>query len=339
MPLLFGLVNPRLDSDATLLLLVTLASAVGSFVHIATSFANHVGRNRFETSWVVWYALRCPIGAALATVFYFVVRAGFFSGDAPNSAVNAYGIAAVAGFVGLFSRQATDKLRELFDTLFKTDGAEEEVDPVLGSVTPNPVAVDGDPVRLTLTGACFVRLSRCASTAAPFRRRPSARRRSPSSARGRSPREAVRRGLRVNPGPNSSSDPVVVTVAGAPAEMDDHYWLVASRMLAGRVVPFLGAGANLCGRPGRTAVGGCGGGSCPAAGARGGTSPSGAAIPRSPRRTCCGSPSTWTRCSGSGRSTNTCAPRSTPTTRRRAAPLLADLPWAARARCRRRCWS
>lgn len=30
---------------------------------------------------------------------------------------------------------------------------------------------------------------------------------------------------------------------------DDHYWLVASRILAGRVIPFLGAGANLCGRP------------------------------------------------------------------------------------------
>ena len=30
---------------------------------------------------------------------------------------------------------------------------------------------------------------------------------------------------------------------------EDHYWLVASRILAGKVVPFLGAGANLCGRP------------------------------------------------------------------------------------------
>jgi hypothetical protein len=28
-----------------------------------------------------------------------------------------------------------------------------------------------------------------------------------------------------------------------------HFWRVASRILAGRVVPFLGAGANLCGRP------------------------------------------------------------------------------------------
>lgn len=158
-PLLFGLLRPKLSSDATLLLLVVLASAVGSFVHVATSFSNYAGRNRFEISWVSWYALRCLIGAALATVFYFVVRAGFFSGDASNSAVNAYGIAAVAGFVGLFSRQATDKLRELFDTLFKTDGSEDEVDPVLGAVTPNPVTVGGLPVTLTLVGAGFVRAS------------------------------------------------------------------------------------------------------------------------------------------------------------------------------------
>jgi hypothetical protein len=33
---------------------------------------------------------------------------------------------------------------------------------------------------------------------------------------------------------------------------DDHYWLVANRLLAGRVIPFLGAGANLCDRPDQT---------------------------------------------------------------------------------------
>jgi len=32
-------------------------------------------------------------------------------------------------------------------------------------------------------------------------------------------------------------------------ELTDHYRLVAHEILAGRVVPFLGAGANLCGRP------------------------------------------------------------------------------------------
>lgn len=212
-PLFFGLVRPTLDPEAMLLLLVILASAVGSFVHVATSFANYAGRNRFETSWATWYILRCPIGAALATVFYFVVRAGFFSGDAPSSAVNVYGVAAVAGFVGLFSRQATDKLRELFDTLFKTDGAEQEVDPVLGSVTPNPVTVGADPVRLTLTGSGFVRLSEVrvggrglpATSVGPTQLTVEV---PPDDLRGRRFVDVTV----LNPGPCAASDPVVLTV-------------------------------------------------------------------------------------------------------------------------------
>ena len=40
-----------------------------------------------------------------------------------------------------------------------------------------------------------------------------------------------------------------------PQADDDHYWLVASRILAGKVVPFLGAGANLVRAPRRRAVG------------------------------------------------------------------------------------
>ena len=212
-PLLFGLARPTLNPDAMLLLLVVLASAVGSFVHVATSFANYAGRNRFETSWVTWYVLRCPIGAALATVFYFVVRAGFFSGDAPSSAVNVYGVAAVAGFVGLFSRQATDKLRELFDTLFKTDGAEADVDPVLGSVAPNPVTVGDEPVHLTLTGSGFVRLSevRVGGRALPVTSV------GPTQLTVEVPADDLRGRPFVdvsvlNPGPCAASDPVVLTV-------------------------------------------------------------------------------------------------------------------------------
>jgi hypothetical protein len=159
-PLLFGITGFEASPDTALLLLVVFASAIGSFVHVATSFTHYAGRGRLEVSWLSWYALRCLIGAALATVFYFVLRAGFFSGDATNASVNAYGIAAVAGFVGLFSRQATDKLKELFDTLFKTDSADEELDPVITEVTPDPVVLDPEnPVDLTVAGSGFVRMS------------------------------------------------------------------------------------------------------------------------------------------------------------------------------------
>jgi IPT/TIG domain len=217
-PLLFGLFHVTLDPDATLMLLVVLASAVGSFVHVATSFANYAGRNRLETSWLSWYALRCLIGAALATVFYFVVRAGFFSGDASNASVNAYGIAAVAGFVGLFSRQATDKLRELFDTLFKTDSSEEEVDPVLLTVSPNPVTLDGGAVALTLEGSGFVRLSQVRIDGRPV----TPTMIGPSQIRVDVPpshlREAGTAEVTVlNPGPCAESDPFFLTVLAAPS--------------------------------------------------------------------------------------------------------------------------
>lgn len=109
----------HLTPDAALILLVVLVSALGSFVHAATSFADYVGNRQLKISWVWWYLLRVLVGSALALIFYFAVRGGFFANDASSGAVNPYGIAAVSGLVGLFSKQATDKLREIFDTAFR----------------------------------------------------------------------------------------------------------------------------------------------------------------------------------------------------------------------------
>ena len=59
----------------------------------------------------------------MGVLFYFVVRAGFLSSGVSAGEVNRFGIAAVAGLVGMFSVKAGDKLKELFDTLFKTETA------------------------------------------------------------------------------------------------------------------------------------------------------------------------------------------------------------------------
>lgn len=109
----------HLTPDAALILLVVLVSALGSFVHAATSFADYVGNRQLKISWVWWYLLRVLVGSSLALIFYFAVRGGFFANDASSGAINPYGIAAVSGLVGLFSKQATDKLREIFDTAFR----------------------------------------------------------------------------------------------------------------------------------------------------------------------------------------------------------------------------
>lgn len=115
----FGFTWKPQSGDAALLALVILSSGVGSYVHAAVSFTDYVGNRGLTASWVWWYVLRLFVGSSLAVVFYFAIRGGFFSTGTDASQINPYGIAAISGLVGLFSKQATDKLREIFDTAFR----------------------------------------------------------------------------------------------------------------------------------------------------------------------------------------------------------------------------
>ncbi len=123
--------------DLRMLLLVILTGALGSFVHTATSFATYIGNRCFDEDWYCWYILRPFIGVALAIIFYFTLRGGLvvFSNGDINS-ISPFCIGALSGLVGMFSKQATDKLREIFDNLFKTDKGDEERDGKLLELRP-----------------------------------------------------------------------------------------------------------------------------------------------------------------------------------------------------------
>ena len=107
-----------LDAEVRLIWLVVTASALGSFIHTATSFVTYAGNRDLAPSWLGWYMLRPAIGAALALIFYFAIRGGVFAGSAPEQNLNPFGIAAFSGMVGMFSKQATEKLRKVFNTIF-----------------------------------------------------------------------------------------------------------------------------------------------------------------------------------------------------------------------------
>ena len=113
-------VHWRPTEEVSLLMLVVLASALGGTLHASISFTDYVGNGRLTTSWIWWYVLRGLLGTSLAVLFYFALRGGLFSANTPTNVINPFGIAALAGLVGLFHKQATDKLRELFDTMFRT---------------------------------------------------------------------------------------------------------------------------------------------------------------------------------------------------------------------------
>jgi hypothetical protein len=155
-----------ISPETSLFLLIFAAAAVGSFVHAATSFVTYAGNRTLRRSWIVWYFFRTFIGVALATVVYLVVRAGFFASASDPEEVSPFGVAAIAGLAGLFSKQATDKLQEVFDVIFRTAegyGDGERVDKAepeafeLETVQPDSYTVGStSAVPVVVTGRGFV---------------------------------------------------------------------------------------------------------------------------------------------------------------------------------------
>ena len=155
----------KLTPEKALMLVVILAGALGSFLHVATSFSDYVGNRRLMRSWIWFYILRPLVGAGLALLFYFAVRGGLFTTQAGSSDLNPYGMAALAALVGLFSKQATNKLQQIFDTAFAVpqgygdDARSDSIGnplPTLVSATPPQLTVNGD-LKLGLAGTGFIR--------------------------------------------------------------------------------------------------------------------------------------------------------------------------------------
>jgi hypothetical protein len=157
----------RTSFDERLILLVIIAGILGSFVHGATSLADYIGNDTFNKSWSWFYLLRPAIGMALALVFYFVVRGGFLTTSGGAKDINPYGIAALAGLVGMFSKQATDKLSEVFSTLFRSaaGGGDDkrsgslkpEAEPItVTDVDPKPLRAGSTNQVITVAGTSFV---------------------------------------------------------------------------------------------------------------------------------------------------------------------------------------
>jgi hypothetical protein len=121
-----GLISIAVSWEVRLILIVQSTGALGSFVHGASALIRYSGDRKLEHDYRWWYILRPFIGGALAMIFYFSIRGGFLSVNAGAESISHFGMAATAGMVGLFSRYAIDKLREVFRTLFAVKETEEE---------------------------------------------------------------------------------------------------------------------------------------------------------------------------------------------------------------------
>lgn len=115
-------------------------------MHALRSLYWYTGNREMVWSWAALYLLLPFTGAILAVIFYFVVRGGFFSPQASFENTSPFGFAALSALVGLFSPQATLKLKEVAETIFTKPGpgkdtkAQDIVSPAKGTEPTNPRA-------------------------------------------------------------------------------------------------------------------------------------------------------------------------------------------------------
>ena len=111
------------EHEVRLVGLSALFGVVGSSVHGLTSLTVWLSRHKLARSYFAWYLTRPLIGAALAVIVYLLLRASLLStvvNGAPASTlfINDFGVAAISGLIGLMTAQMTQKLRDVFDSLF-----------------------------------------------------------------------------------------------------------------------------------------------------------------------------------------------------------------------------
>lgn len=114
----WGRFSANIYAETRLLLIVMLAGALGSLMHSLRSLYWYTGNREMVWSWAAFYMLLPLTGSILAVIFYFVVRGGFFSPQASFENTSPFGFAALSALVGLFSPQATLKLKEVAETIF-----------------------------------------------------------------------------------------------------------------------------------------------------------------------------------------------------------------------------
>jgi hypothetical protein len=129
--------------DQGLALLALFAGIAGSFIHAAQSLSSYIGNKTFKVSWTAWYFLRPWIGGVLGIALYFAIRAGIVSG---TTTVNPYVVVAFGLLGGWFSKTTTDKLQEVFGTLFKTEQDEQRRDKLAMPKRPSIKDIDPSPV-------------------------------------------------------------------------------------------------------------------------------------------------------------------------------------------------
>jgi hypothetical protein len=107
-----------LRSDRRIMLICFLAGMLGSLVHALRSLYWYIGNRRLVYSWLPQYYVLPVVGGLLGMLFFFIIKAGFVTATSTATDLSPAGFAAVSAMIGMFTRQALEKLQQVAETLF-----------------------------------------------------------------------------------------------------------------------------------------------------------------------------------------------------------------------------
>jgi len=149
-------------NETRLILIVILSGFLGALVYSLRSFFWYTGNRELKSSWLLMYLLVPIVGSMLAVIFYMLLRGGLFSPTTTVADTSPFGFAAIAALVGMFTNQASEKLRTVFETLMTKPATGRDAStilpPTITSFTPESVTAGVDTV-LTLKGSGFTQTS------------------------------------------------------------------------------------------------------------------------------------------------------------------------------------
>lgn len=121
---------------------------LGGYVHVARSFIVFVGNGQLTARWFWWYLLWPLLGMILAAVGCLLVLA-LFAPVGTTAGANPFGIAAISALLGMFAKPVTEKLREVFETLFTVHDPTPLTDRLANSgLNPRPTDVRVEPAEI-----------------------------------------------------------------------------------------------------------------------------------------------------------------------------------------------
>jgi hypothetical protein len=151
------------EREQALLIIVIAFGALGACIRAGMFFVGYTGQGTALRRWIMYYILQPFAGAVLSLIFYCVIRGGLVAQSSIQAgSVNIFFISGLAGLVGVFTKNALDRMELWFASfaapapggggtaIQKTKSVNTEDKSTPDPLPKKPVIIGFDPTSISL---------------------------------------------------------------------------------------------------------------------------------------------------------------------------------------------